>query len=97
MHTSQFSMGVDIGDINNDGDPEIISMDMLPEDPYILKRSLGEDEYNLFQFKIKHGYNYQYARNNLQFNRGNGMFQRNRNVFRSVCNRLELGSIMDGF
>ncbi len=31
MHTSQFSMGVDVADINNDAFPEIISMDMLPE------------------------------------------------------------------
>ncbi len=30
MHTSQFSMGVDVADINNDAWPEIISMDMLP-------------------------------------------------------------------
>ena len=74
MHTSQFSMGVDIGDINNDAYPEIITLDMLPEDPYILKRSLGEDEYNLFNMKLKYGYNHQYTRNNLQFNRGNGMF-----------------------
>ncbi len=74
MHTSQFSMGVDVGDINNDALPEIITLDMLPEDPYILKRSLGEDEYNLFNMKLKFGYNHQYTRNNLQFNRGNGMF-----------------------
>lgn len=74
MHTSQFSMGVDVADINNDGYPEIISMDMLPSDPYILKRSLGEDEYNTFYMKIGYGYNYQYTRNNLQLNRRNGMF-----------------------
>ena len=48
MHTSQYTMGVDIADINNDAYPEIISMDMLPSDPYILKRSLGEDEYDIF-------------------------------------------------
>ncbi|MEY3060041.1 MAG: hypothetical protein RL000_1393, partial [Bacteroidota bacterium] len=65
---------VDAADINNDGLPEIVSMDMLPEDPYILKRSLGEDEYNLFNMKLRYGYNYQYARNNLQYNRGNGQF-----------------------
>jgi len=74
MHTSQFSMGVDAADINNDGYPEIISMDMLPSDPYVLKRSLGEDEYDIFNYKISFGYNYQYTRNNLQLNRRNGMF-----------------------
>lgn len=74
VHTSQYSMGVDVADINNDALPEIISMDMLPSDPYILKRSLGEDSYDIFYDKIAMGYSYQYARNNLQLNRGNGMF-----------------------
>ena len=74
MHTSQFSMGVDVADVNNDAFPEIISVDMLPSDPYILKRSLGEDAYNIFNFKINSGYSYQYTRNNLQYNRGNGVF-----------------------
>ena len=74
MHTSQFSMGVDVADVNNDGLPEIISMDMLPSDPYILKRSLGEDDYDIFYHKISVGYSYQYTRNNLQYNRKNGMF-----------------------
>ena len=74
MHTSQFSMGVDIADINNDAYPEIISMDMLPYEPYMLRRSLSEDDYNIFQNKINYGYTYQYARNNLQYNRKNGKF-----------------------
>lgn len=74
MHTSKFSMGVDVADVNNDGSPEIISMDMLPSDPYILKRSFGDDEYDIFLDKISVGYNYQYSRNNLQYNRRNGMF-----------------------
>ncbi len=74
MHTSQFSMGVDVADLNNDGAPEIISMDMLPDDKVILKRSLGEDDYNLFNEKISIGYSYQYSRNNLQYNRRNGLF-----------------------
>jgi hypothetical protein len=74
MHTSQYTMGVDVADINNDAQPEIISMDMLPSDPYILKRSEGEDENDIFRLKIKYGYSYQYTRNNLQYNRGNGVF-----------------------
>ncbi|HLO80070.1 MAG TPA: VCBS repeat-containing protein [Chitinophagaceae bacterium] len=74
MHTSQFSMGVDIADINNDLQPDIVTLDMLPEDPYILKRSLGEDEYNLYRMKLRYGYSHQYTRNQLQLNRGNGVF-----------------------
>ncbi len=74
MHTSQYTMGVDIADINNDAYPDIVSMDMLPADPYILKRSLGEDPYDLYYQKIGFGYGYQYTRNNLQLNNGNGSF-----------------------
>jgi enediyne biosynthesis protein E4 len=74
MHISQFSMGVDVADINNDAAPEIISMDMLPYDPKILKRSFEDDDYNLFNYKVKAGYHPQFSRNALQINRGNGMF-----------------------
>ncbi|WP_439504345.1 VCBS repeat-containing protein [Sediminibacterium sp.] len=74
MHTSQFTMGVDIADANNDGLPEIVSMDMLPYESYMLRRSLSEDDYNIFQNKLAFGYTYQYARNNLQYNRGNNRF-----------------------
>ena len=74
MHSSQYSMGVDAGDLNNDGFPEIVSMDMLPKDPYILKRSLGEDDYDIYKYKISVGYDYQFTRNNLQWNRRNGQF-----------------------
>ncbi len=74
MHTSQYSMGVDAADVDNDGYPEIISMDMLPKDPYILKRSLGEDDYDIYKYKISVGYDYQFTRNNLQWNRRNGKF-----------------------
>src|SRR4030095_7327390 len=74
MHTSKYSMGVDVADINNDAYPEIISIDMLPSDPYLLKRSLGDDDYDIFKYKISAGYSYQYPRNNLQYNRRNGLF-----------------------
>jgi len=74
MHTSHFSMGVDIADVNNDGWPEIISTDMLAYDPYVLKKSQGEDDWDIFNMKIGYGYNYQYTRNNLQYNRRNGHF-----------------------
>lgn len=74
MHTSQFSMGVDVADVNNDAFPDVVSMDMMPYDPAISKRSLGEDEYQTSLEKIKFGYSHQYSRNNLQLNLRNGMF-----------------------
>jgi len=74
-HTSRFSMGVDIADINNDGLNDIISLDMLPEDPEILKQSEGEDALDIFNFKLGYGYNHQYARNALQLNQGNNTFK----------------------
>ena len=73
-HTSKFSMGTDIADINNDLLPDIISLDMLPEDPFILKKSEGEDDIDIFNFKLKYGYHHQYSRNCLQINNGNGTF-----------------------
>jgi len=73
-HTSRFSMGVDMADVNNDGLDDIISLDMLPYDPKILKMSLGEDTYEMFHFKLGYGYNEQFARNNLQLNNGDGSF-----------------------
>ncbi|MDX2302894.1 MAG: VCBS repeat-containing protein [Microscillaceae bacterium] len=73
-HTSRFSMGNDIGDINNDGLPDIISLDMLPEDPVILKASAAEDVYDVYHYKLAYGYNHQFSRNTLQLNQGNLKF-----------------------
>jgi hypothetical protein len=74
MHTSHFTMGVDCGDFNNDGFPDIFSLDMLPADPKILKASAGEDPYDVFNFKLNFGFTHQFARNTLQLNNGNGTF-----------------------
>ncbi len=73
-HTSQYSMGVDVADLNNDTWADIVSMDMLPYDREILKRSEGDDSYTIYNYKIQVGYGYQYARNNVQINNGNGTF-----------------------
>ena len=42
-HTSRFSMGNDVADINHDGLPDLISLDMLPKDELALKASEGDD------------------------------------------------------
>ncbi len=69
-HSSRFSMGNDIGDINNDGWLDIVTLDMLPKSEEVLKTSAGEDAYEIQQFKLSYGYKYQVARNALQLNRG---------------------------
>ncbi len=73
-HTSRFSMGIDIGDINNDIFPDIISLDMLPWDYKLIKMADGEDVFYNFNFKLRQGYNIQFSRNTLQLNNGNGTF-----------------------
>ncbi|HEY8936394.1 MAG TPA: VCBS repeat-containing protein [Cyclobacteriaceae bacterium] len=73
-HTSRYTMGVDFADFNNDAFPDLISMDMLPENPLILKASAAEDNYDVFSFKLNYGYNYQYSRNTLQLNNHDGTF-----------------------
>lgn len=71
-HTSYYSMGNDIADINNDGKMDIVTLDMKPEDEQIYKSSTGPDSYDIFEFKRSYGYHYQYARNALQLNMGRG-------------------------
>ncbi len=73
-HTSRFSMGVDAADVNNDGMPDLVVGDMLPEREEILKTSASSETYSLFNLRIRAGYHPQYARNTLQLNRGGGRF-----------------------
>ncbi len=69
-HTSQFSMGNDIADINNDGLPDIITLDMLPEDNERQKLLLAPDNFGKFDLNVRSGFYYQYMRNMLQLNNG---------------------------
>lgn len=69
-HTSQFSMGSDIADFNNDSYPDIITVDMLPDDnkrQKLMNIAMNNDRFNLI---LKLGYMPQYSRNMLQLNNG---------------------------
>ncbi|MBC8152788.1 MAG: VCBS repeat-containing protein [Bacteroidetes bacterium] len=70
-HTSNFSMGSDLADFNNDGALDLITLDMQPDNEEYVKTSAGADSYDLVQLKTKAGFHYQYPRNALQLNRGN--------------------------
>ncbi len=73
-HQSYNSMGADVGDINNDGRMDLITLDMLPEGNYRQKTMMGAMNYDKFQRIISSGYAPQYMRNMLQVDMGNGIF-----------------------
>ena len=69
-YSSRFSMGNDVADINHDGWPDIISLDMLPEDEVVLKSSEGDDNVQTQRLRTERfGYHYQFTRNMLHLNR----------------------------
>jgi hypothetical protein len=72
-HYSRFSMGNDIADYNNDGQPDIVTTDMLPPDEKTLKTYGSDEHYEAYQYKILHnGFQNQVSRNCLQKNNGDG-------------------------
>ncbi|MEM7367266.1 MAG: VCBS repeat-containing protein [Bacteroidota bacterium] len=74
-HVSLFSMGSDMGDINNDGRIDLVSLDMLPEGNQRQKMTSGADNFNKYQQLIKQGFHHQSMRNMLHLNQGNGFVE----------------------
>ena len=72
-HQSQFSMGSDLADITNDGLPDLISIDMLGEDSYRKKTTIGKNVYQTYLNNEEFGYEYQYVRNMVHINNGPGL------------------------
>ena len=73
-HLSQFSMGVDIADFNNDGLPDIMTLDMLPEDNHRQKSLQLQENYESFELMQSQNLYKQYMRNMLHLNNGDGTF-----------------------
>ena len=73
-HTSQFSMGADIADLNNDGFVDIFTTDMMPYAPELILKSGGEDRNQVVSIKKDFGFEKQYARNHLHLNNANNSF-----------------------
>jgi hypothetical protein len=72
-HYSRYSMGNDIADYNNDGQPDIITVDMLPEEEKYLKTYSGGDQLDIYNYTVlQNGFQNQYSKNSLQKNLGNG-------------------------
>lgn len=75
-HTSRFSMGNDVADINQDGLPDLLSLDMLAKDETVLKASESDEGYQIQKLRMQqYGYYYQHVRNMLQVNQTDGNFK----------------------
>lgn len=72
-HYSRFSMGNDIADYNNDGQPDIVTVDMLPPDEKTLKTYGSDEQLDIYRQKITaNGFQQQFSHNALQRNNGRG-------------------------
>ena len=69
-YTSEFSMGNDVADFNNDGWNDIYTLDMVPEDNRRQKLLSATDNYELFEMRNKVGLHPQFMRNMLHLNNG---------------------------
>lgn len=73
-HISNFSMGSDIADYDNDGNLDLIVVDMMAEDHKRIKTNMGSMKPDEFWKSVEEGKHYQYMFNTLQRNNGNGTF-----------------------
>jgi len=69
-HQTYNGMGVDIADINNDLKPDIMVLDMLPENNERRKTMIARSDNENFAMRKKAGYVDEYMRNTLQLNQG---------------------------
>ncbi|MDQ2864129.1 MAG: VCBS repeat-containing protein, partial [Bacteroidota bacterium] len=69
-HISQFAMGSDIADYNNDDKPDIMVLDMMPQDNHRQKLLKGADTYDRYMIRVNAGFHKQQMRNTLQLNNG---------------------------
>ncbi|WP_232834904.1 FG-GAP-like repeat-containing protein [Pleomorphovibrio marinus] len=72
-HQAYFSMGVDVGDINNDGLIDLVALDMLAESNFRMKTTISQSNYQNYVNNEVWGFEYQYVRNMLHLNNGPGL------------------------
>lgn len=69
-YQTKSSMGNDMSDINNDGLPDIFTLDMMPENYYKKKQTINGFSYIFYIYDARFGYEHQYLRNMLHWHNG---------------------------
>jgi hypothetical protein len=69
-YQSKSSMGNDMADINNDGYPDMFTLDMMPESYFKKKQTINGFSYIFYVNDAKFGYEHQYLRNMLHLHNG---------------------------
>ena len=73
-HMSNFSMGADVGDINNDKWLDVFVADMVAPGHERIKTQMSGMNPERFYALVNAGYHHQYMFNAMQINNGNGRF-----------------------
>ncbi len=71
---SMGSMGADVGDLDNDGKPDLMVTEMLPGTIERKRSKAMFESWDKYQLAVSKGYFHQYPRNALQRNTGEGGF-----------------------
>jgi hypothetical protein len=69
-YQSRFSMGNDMADVNNDGWPDIMTLDMMPEKYSRKKQTINGNSYLVYVNNERYDYEPQYVRNMVHLHNG---------------------------
>lgn len=69
-YQSRSSMGNDMADINNDGNPDMFTLDMLPENINKKKQTINGFSYLYYKMDAEFNFEHQYVRNMLHLHNG---------------------------
>ncbi len=96
-YVSGSSMGSDLGDLNNDGYPEIFTTDMLPPDNYRLKTMTDFGPNYQDDIKYRAAFYYQYLQNCLQVNTGMDYFTEQAHISGLAATDWSWGALLFDF
>ena len=69
-YQTKSSMGNDMADVNNDGNPDMLTLDMLPEYYYKKRQTIAGFSYVFYNLDAQYNFEHQYLRNMLHLHNG---------------------------